>query len=87
MVLASCSSWWRTEARACRAREAERLFEPFYRGTAAREQGLPGSGLGLSLVRRVAEAHGGRVSVGAGPGGRGAAFTLHLPLASVETRG
>ena len=67
--------------------EAEHLFEPFYRGAAAREQGVPGSGLGLSLVRHVAEAHGGRVSVGAGPGGRGVAFTLHLPLASVETRG
>lgn len=35
----------------------------------------------------IAEAHGGRVSVGPGPGGRGVAFTLHLPLASVETRG
>lgn len=67
--------------------EAERLFEPFYRGGAAREQGLPGSGLGLSLVRHVAEAHGGRVSVAAGPGGRGVAFTLHLPLAALETRG
>ena len=67
--------------------ETEHLFEPFYRGAAAREQGVPGSGLGLSLVRHVAEAHGGRVSVGAGPGGRGVAFTLHLPLASVETRG
>ena len=66
--------------------EAEHLFEPFYRGAAARQHGVPGSGLGLSLVRHVAEAHGGRVSVGAGPGGRGVAFTLHLPLASVETR-
>jgi len=67
--------------------ETEHLFEPFYRGAAARAQGVPGSGLGLSLVRQVAEAHGGHVSVGAGPGGRGVAFTLHLPLASVETRG
>jgi signal transduction histidine kinase len=66
--------------------EAEHLFEPFYRGAAARQHGVPGSGLGLSLVRHVAEAHGGRVSVGTGPGGRGVAFTLHLPLASVETR-
>jgi signal transduction histidine kinase len=64
-----------------RGEELGRLFEPFYRGARAREQRVPGSGLGLSVVRRVAEAHGGRVSVAAGPGGCGAAFTLHVPVA------
>jgi two-component system phosphate regulon sensor histidine kinase PhoR len=59
--------------------EAPRLFEPFVRGAAARS--VPGSGLGLSVVQHVARAHGGRVTVGTGAGGRGAAFTLHLPVA------
>lgn len=58
-----------------------RLFEPFFRGRSATEGTVPGSGLGLGIVRHVVEAHGGRVTVGSGPEGRGAAFTLHLPAA------
>lgn len=57
------------------------LFEPFYRGREVKTGGIPGSGLGLSVVRRIAEAHRGRVSVEAGGAGQGAAFTLHLPIA------
>jgi signal transduction histidine kinase len=56
------------------------LFEPFYRGRRAVENRIHGNGLGLALVRRVAEAHGGRVSVQSKPGD-GACFTLHLPIA------
>jgi signal transduction histidine kinase len=48
------------------------LFKPFH----SRKQG--GSGLGLALVHRVMEAHGGSVLVEGGHG-RGAAFTLVLP--------
>jgi signal transduction histidine kinase len=60
------------------AGERERLFEPFFRGQGARERQLPGSGLGLHLVRRIAAAHGGRVEVDSAPG-RGSTFRLVLP--------
>jgi signal transduction histidine kinase len=56
------------------------IFEPFYRGRYALERQIHGNGLGLSLVKRIAEAHGGRVSVRSTPG-EGATFTLHLPAA------
>jgi two-component system sensor histidine kinase HydH len=50
-----------------------RLFTPFFTTRAT------GTGLGLAIVRRVAEAHGGGVSL-APPGGAGATFWLHLPV-------
>jgi signal transduction histidine kinase len=56
------------------------IFEPFYRGQNATERQIHGNGLGLSLVKRIAEAHGGRVTVRSSPGA-GATFTLHLPAA------
>jgi signal transduction histidine kinase len=55
------------------------IFEPFYRGRTAVESQIPGSGLGLSLVRSAAEAHRGTVTVVSEPG-RGSTFTLHLPV-------
>lgn len=55
------------------------IFEPFCRGRAAVEAQIPGSGLGLSLVRSAAEAHRGRVTLVSAPG-RGSAFTIHLPV-------
>ncbi len=64
-----------------RREDLPHLFEPFYRGREVKTGGIPGSGLGLSVVRRIAEAHRGRVSVEAGGAGQGAAFTLHLPIA------
>ncbi|WP_063774325.1 HAMP domain-containing sensor histidine kinase [Streptacidiphilus rugosus] len=47
--------------------DLERIFDRFYRATAARS--LPGSGLGLSIVREVAEEHGGEVFARNRPGG------------------
>ncbi|HXK08547.1 MAG TPA: HAMP domain-containing sensor histidine kinase [Vicinamibacteria bacterium] len=61
--------------------ERERVFEPFHRGPAAERNDTPGSGLGLSLVRHVVRAHGGRVFAEGRPGG-GTAFVLELPAAS-----
>ena len=62
-----------------RREDLPKLFEPFFRGRDAATAGVPGSGLGLSLVRHIAEAHGGRVTVTTGVG-EGAAFTLQLPV-------
>ena len=54
------------------------IFEPFYRGREAVSQQIQGSGLGLNLVQRIAEAHGGAVSVTSEPR-KGSTFTLALP--------
>lgn len=54
------------------------VFDELYRGGNAR--GLPGSGLGLSLVRAIITRHGGDVSVRSRPG-QGTVFTLRLPVA------
>jgi len=61
------------------ADEHARIFEKFYRVGRSETQGRRGSGVGLALVRHVAEAHGGRVSVQSAPG-QGSRFTLWLPL-------
>ena len=58
--------------------EVPRIFDRLFRGDRSRaERGL---GLGLSLVKAVVEAHGGRVEVGSEPGS-GSTFTVSLPLA------
>ncbi|HEX4167675.1 MAG TPA: HAMP domain-containing sensor histidine kinase [Bryobacteraceae bacterium] len=61
------------------AEDQAEIFEPFSRGRAAVQAQIPGSGLGLSLVRNAAEAHRGSVTLVSEPG-RGSKFTLHLPL-------
>jgi len=53
------------------------IFEPFRRG--ARHEGIPGMGLGLSVARRIVEAHGGALDVESAPGA-GAVFRVRLPL-------
>ncbi len=59
-------------------RDLPHIFEPFYRGDASRSRRRGGTGLGLALVKALAEAHGGRVTVESEPG-QGARFTVHLP--------
>lgn len=62
----------------------ERVFQRFWRGDArtGREEGH--SGLGLTIVRQIAEAHGGQVRLVSEPG-RGAAFVLWLPAAATAS--
>lgn len=59
--------------------EQDRIFEPFYRGREARAAQIHGNGLGLSLVKHIMTAHGGRVSVESKIG-QGSVFILHLPI-------
>jgi signal transduction histidine kinase len=56
------------------------IFDPFYRGHEAVAAQIKGSGVGLSLVKQIVEAHGGRISVKSTPG-TGSVFTMHLPIA------
>ena len=55
-----------------------RVFERFYRADPSRSRASGGSGLGLSIVASIAEAHDGSVSAASEPG-RGATFTLSIP--------
>jgi signal transduction histidine kinase len=64
-----------------------RVFEPFYRSAQARGRGLPGVGLGLAVVRRIAMALGGSVALSSELG-KGSRFEVHLPMvAPQETTG
>jgi two-component system sensor histidine kinase SenX3 len=60
------------------AEEQAKLFDRFMRGAAARRAGMRGIGVGLALVKSVAEAHGGAVLLRSEPG-RGSTFTLVIP--------
>jgi signal transduction histidine kinase len=57
----------------------EKIFEQFYRAHDSLSSGIQGSGLGLTLARQIARAHGGEVVYEPREGG-GSCFTLRLPL-------
>jgi signal transduction histidine kinase len=56
------------------------VFERFYRADSARDRGHGGSGIGLAIVKALAEAHGGHVSVASRGPGQGTEFTVALPI-------
>jgi signal transduction histidine kinase len=60
--------------------EAARLFGRFVRASNARIAGLPGTGLGLPLVKMIVEMHGGRVDLDTTLG-KGTTFSVYLPVA------
>ncbi|MBT8193271.1 MAG: HAMP domain-containing histidine kinase, partial [Acidimicrobiia bacterium] len=56
----------------------ERIFDRFYRAPGTDRRG---SGIGLTIARSLARAHGGEVEASSGGPGRGATFTVRLPSA------
>jgi signal transduction histidine kinase len=65
--------------------ESERLFERFYRADSA-ERRSPGSGVGLTIARAIARAHGGDLEARSSGVGRGAVVTLTLPIVAPTAR-
>ena len=64
-------------------RDQAKIFDKFYRAGDPLVHNTKGSGLGLSLVRHISQAHGGDISVESTPG-KGSKFILSIPLASVN---
>jgi signal transduction histidine kinase len=60
--------------------EQRRVFDRFVRGAIARSSDVGGTGVGLAMARRIAEAHGGRITLESEPGS-GSTFTVTLPAA------
>jgi len=59
--------------------EIPKIFDRFYRVDKARSRAMGGSGLGLSISKWIADAHGGRIDVQSEPQ-KGSTFTVYLPI-------
>ncbi len=64
--------------------ELDRIFDQFYRVDPSRNRATGGVGLGLTIVKRLVEAHGGRLNVSSTPG-EGTSFKVVLPAADAAT--
>jgi signal transduction histidine kinase len=65
--------------------EQEKIFEKFYQIDASTTRSNPGLGLGLSLVKSIALAHGGQAGVESRPG-EGSRFSIRLPVLPAQSR-
>ncbi len=63
--------------------EQPHIFDPFFRGRRAVQDQIHGTGLGLNLVKKIVEAHGGTISVKSEPM-KGTEFTVRIPAAPPE---
>lgn len=61
------------------AADLDLIFDRFYRTAQATQQAIPGSGLGLTITRAIAESHGGTITVDSEEG-RGSTFKVSIPL-------
>jgi len=73
----------RDRGRGIEGDDLQHIFEPFYRGGRAISDQIQGAGMGLSLVKRIVEAHSGSIGVESAPG-QGACFRLRIPAATDE---
>jgi signal transduction histidine kinase len=64
--------------------EQARIFDPFFRGRRAVQDQVHGTGLGLNLVKKIVEAHGGTIRVKSGES-KGTEFIMRIPAAPEET--
>ena len=70
--------WVADEGEGIAAEDLPHIFEPLYRSERSRSAASGGAGLGLAIVRAIAEAHGGRIRAESRPG-EGARFVITLP--------
>jgi signal transduction histidine kinase len=63
------------------SKEISRVFEKFYRSKDVKAVDAKGSGLGLTLIKHITEAHGGKIEVQSEPG-QGSTFTVFLPISN-----
>ena len=67
------------------AEERENIFDPFFRGRRPQDDQIHGTGLGLTLVKRIVEAHGGTVAMRSKEE-HGAEFVVRIPASSESSK-
>jgi signal transduction histidine kinase len=61
------------------AKDREKIFDRFYRGDEPQRLGIKGSGIGLTIVQKIVEAHNGHMTMES-KSGEGSTFCIHLPV-------